>query len=278
VVQEDEGGAGLFLLRLDKKYAQLSDRILKAWREEYKKEFIDELNTIYVALTRARYELYIFIPHGIRVINNIAWLLIPHGFLQSGRPTVRQEGKIEEGATSLLIPSPKYRKWMDLLKEEFFDESAVRNRKNILRGKILHEILAAVGNLAEQNYEQAIKKGFSQAANAFPAVSDFSEFEPIIRRVLETQTLSRFFCVPDAQVVQEKEVVDSFGITKRIDRLIIKEKEVWIVDYKSKEDPSIDYREQLLAYKAVIQELYPAGAVKCFLIYLEELKVEEVYG
>ena len=72
--------------------------------------------------------------------------------------------------------------------------------------------------------------------------------------------------------------MDSFGITKRIDRLIIKEKEVWIVDYKSKEELGLNYREQIQTYKTIIKALYPERTVKGFLIYLEELKAEEIDG
>ena len=277
VVEEEEAETGLSLLRLDQKYALLSDRILKAWRHEYKKAFIDELNTIYVALTRAKFELYIFIPHGVRMINNIASLLIPQDYFQVGSPQPQVE-EPEEEAPSLLIPAPQYQDWITFLKEEFADESAVRNRKSILRGEILHEILAAVGNLTKADKEEAIKEGFSLAANAFPAAFDFSEFDPIIRRVLEAENLRQFFFVPDGEVFQEKEIVDSFGITKRIDRLIIKEKEAWIVDYKSKEELGLNYREQIQTYKAVIKALYPERTVKGFLIYLEELKAEEVDG
>lgn len=71
----DRNSENFSLVRLDRKYAQLSNRIAYLFKEEYKKSFIDELNTLYVALTRAENELYIFIPFS--ETNNIAKHLIP---------------------------------------------------------------------------------------------------------------------------------------------------------------------------------------------------------
>ena len=86
----------------------------------------------------------------------------------------------------------------------------------------------------------------------------------------------QFFYLGNAEVFQEKEVVNSLGETKRLDRLIIRDKEVWIVDYKTREEEELDYAKQVNEYKSIIRELYPSHEVKGYLLYLEELKVEEV--
>lgn len=70
----DGNSENLPLVRLDRKYAQLSNRIAYLFKEEYKRSLIDELNTLYVSLTRAENELYIFIPFS--GINDIARYLI----------------------------------------------------------------------------------------------------------------------------------------------------------------------------------------------------------
>lgn len=71
----DRNSENLSLVRLDRKYAQLSNRVAYLLKEEYKRSFIDELNTLYVAMTRAENELYIFIPFS--ETGNIAKHLIP---------------------------------------------------------------------------------------------------------------------------------------------------------------------------------------------------------
>jgi ATP-dependent exoDNAse (exonuclease V) beta subunit len=275
VVEEEKGG--LALLRLDKKYARLSPEILRRYRQEYKKEFSDELNAIYVALTRAKSELYIFVPHGMRAVNNVARFIFPQAYFVSGQTQARQKAVQAESA-SLLIEPPQYCKWNEFLQEEFSDQRLLEKRAALLTGKVLHEILAAIGNLAVADKEQSLQQGLSRARDLFPEISDFSAHEAMVRRVLAAEELKQFFYLAGAEVFQEKEVVDRLGITKRIDRLIIREKEAWVVDYKTRQEPQLDYRQQVEEYKAIIKELCPKHVVKGFLIYLDELKVEEVNG
>jgi ATP-dependent exoDNAse (exonuclease V) beta subunit len=273
VVEQEEDG--LRLLRLDKKYAQLSPQIKEKYRQEYKKEFRDELNAIYVALTRAKKELYVFVPHGMRSVNNVARFLFPKPQMESGRPPALKVVE-DKAATSKQIESAKYWKWNEFLKEEFSDKRLLEKRAAILEGKILHQILASVANLEKEDEEEAIRLGIESAKDLFPQVTDFIAYEAKVRKVLAAAVFKQFFYLGNAEVFQEKEVVNSLGETKRLDRLIIRDKEVWIVDYKTREEEELDYAKQVNEYKSIIRELYPSHEVKGYLLYLEELKVEEV--
>ena len=70
--------------------------------------------------------------------------------------------------------------------------------------------------------------------------------------------------------------MDLKGDTKRIDRIIVKEKEVWIVDYKSSRESNEKYLTQIKEYIDIIKKVYPQKYVKGFLLYLDETKFEEV--
>ena len=61
VVKEEDGGS-IRLTQLKKEYTAYSGELDSAYRSEYARSLIDELDSLYVALTRARYELYAFIP------------------------------------------------------------------------------------------------------------------------------------------------------------------------------------------------------------------------
>ncbi|MBM3249322.1 MAG: hypothetical protein FJZ09_00540 [Candidatus Omnitrophica bacterium] len=268
---------GLALLRLDKKYAQLSEEMKERYRKEYKREFADELNAIYVALTRAENELYVFVPHGMRSVNNVARFLFPESPLILGKPAALKAALDKEGATRH-IESARYWRWNEFLKEEFSDKRLLEKREALLGGKVLHQILASVANLDKQDKEEAIKLGLESARDLYPQIADFSPYAAKIRKVLEAKSFRQYFYLGDAQVFQEKEVVNSSGDTKRLDRLIITDKSAWIVDYKSREEEELDYAKQIREYREIIAQLYPKLEVKGYLLYLEELKVEEVDG
>jgi ATP-dependent exoDNAse (exonuclease V) beta subunit len=274
VEQEEEG---LALLRLDKKYAQLSEDIKEKYRQEYKLEFMDELNAIYVALTRAKRELSVFLPHGVRGINNVARFLFPEAQVEIGKPSAM---KVSEDKTSVTqqIESVKYWRWNEFLKDEFSDKRLLEKRAALLDGKVLHQILSCVANLDKQDKEEAIKLGLVSAKELFPQVEDFTDYEAKVRKVLDSSAFKQYFYLGDAEVFKEKEVVNSHGDTKRLDRLIITEKSAIIVDYKSRVEEELDYAKQINEYKEIISQLYPKHQVKGFLLYLEELKVEEING
>jgi exodeoxyribonuclease V beta subunit len=268
VRQDDEG---LSLLRLDEKYALLSEEIREEFQRNFMGDFIDELNAIYVALTRAKNEMYIFIPDHK---NNVVRQLILPEYFTRGSPRAYGK-KADIDVDSLHISPPVHKDWVDFLKDEFKEADSIRNRKSTLFGKVLHQILASVGDLSLTDVEGSLKTGLAAVKAEFPFIEDFTEHEAMVRKVLTEESLKKFFYNDGATVYCEKEIVNNHGETKRIDRLIIKDKEAWIVDYKTKADSEFDYHKQIDEYKSIVQQLYPRHAIKGFLIYLEDRKVEE---
>ncbi|MDD5772045.1 MAG: UvrD-helicase domain-containing protein [bacterium] len=280
----DKDPENLSLVRLDKKYAQLSDQIASMHTEEYKKTFIDELNTLYVSLTRAKNELYIFIPFSFKKsadkngelrTANTAKYLIPENIYNKGE---RHEyfTESDDKTSYITLSLPEYKEWIEFIKEDFLDVNSIRNRDKVLKGNFLHEMLSSIENLEHQNLDDAIKKGASKARNLFPGITDYSEFSSIITKLVKNNDLRKFFYISDGKVYLEKDIVDRLGNTKRIDRLIVREKEVWIVEYKTKSESSLNYKEQIDIYAGLVKELFPEKQIKGFAMFLEEAEVEEV--
>ena len=73
---DDRLSPGLGLLRITKKYRQFSSLLSDIYARAYQKACMDELNKVYVALTRAKYEMYIFIPAKSGNSNNLVKYLI----------------------------------------------------------------------------------------------------------------------------------------------------------------------------------------------------------
>jgi ATP-dependent helicase/nuclease subunit A len=66
------------------------------------------------------------------------------------------------------------------------------------------------------------------------------------------------------------------ALAGQIDRLVVAEREVLIVDYKTLRPPPVDerdvpgaYLDQLAAYRAAIAAIYPGRAVRCALLWTE---------
>jgi ATP-dependent exoDNAse (exonuclease V) beta subunit len=262
---------------LDQKYALLSEAIKDKYRKEYKNEFIDELNTIYVSLTRAKSELYVFLSSGISRVNNVARFLIPQDYFKSEKRTGKNSARASEDIT-LQIDQARYWKWNKFLDQEFCDKDVFNKRQAILDGEILHSILSGIGNISGADKSTIVNGALAKTKGLFPQVDNFSQYEKLIYRVLDCDKFHEFFYLKKASIFQEKEIADRAGNAYRIDRLIVNSDKALVVDYKLKLDEGRDYRRQVLNYMDIIRPLFPGLEIKGFLLSLNEFKVEEVNG
>ncbi len=271
VVPKGEGDLGI--VRITKNHRLYSPLLQEIYIQSYKKACIDELNNIYVALTRAQFELYVFIPKKSSNSNNKAWHMVDIN--ESGsKIKYRRE---EKDTQPIIDISPSvYKEWPELIPGEFGNWQSIKNRKNILEGNLLHTILSRIGGCQGVDTEELIKEAVSFARTQYPFIEDFSSYEERIREALAKKELKSIFFVSSLSVFCEKEVVNRFGDGKRIDRLIVGEKEVWIVDYKSSQEAKLDHEKQISEYVQIIKDIYPKKRVRGFLIYLDKMMKEEV--
>ncbi|MCB9757155.1 MAG: UvrD-helicase domain-containing protein [Candidatus Omnitrophica bacterium] len=273
----DPSEESLKLLRIKKKYLSFSEKLVEIERIQKVQSFISELNNIYVALTRAGKELYAFIPAKIGSSRNLINALIPPEWLEVGRaqgPAASE--KQQKNESRLGLPVAGQQDWIGFLKEEFVDSTAVFRRREIRRGVVLHDLLSRIGAMKKTDQDRLINEVIRATQAQYPQISDWQEFVMDLKRILDAEVLQSFFVVTDGQVFLEKDVVNGLGQTRRIDRLIIKQDELWIVDYKSSREGRAKFLEQVKEYMMIIGDIEPGKTVRGFLLYLDEASFEEV--
>jgi len=277
VVYPDQGD--LRLLKLNKGYLQFSGFLEGIYRAEALRSLVDELNNTYVAFTRARSELYCFIPAKSANSYNLANLLIPEGLLESGEKSKGASGEDNTTQKPLDMPPSQYTSWIPMLKDEFLELSELDNRKKIREGEYSHAILALIPCLDKnQDPEAALKDAVKKAGALLGDISDFRDVPEKIRRVLNSPGLKQFFHPLKAEIYAEKEIVNSLGQTKRIDRMIVSGEQVILVDYKSSKDERESGFGQMREYIRMVKQFYPKKTVKGYLVYLSDATQEEVDG
>ncbi|MCM8823643.1 MAG: UvrD-helicase domain-containing protein [Candidatus Omnitrophica bacterium] len=261
------------LIKITKMHREYSFNLNKVYINNYKNACIDELNTLYVAFTRPRYELYIFIPKKSSGNFNKANYLIPDLFAKSGRKIVYDKG--EEKTKQILIKPQnlQHKDWWEKVREEFIDIDYFKDRERILKGEMLHYALSFIDNLNKEDKSILIKMTIGSLRAKYPFVSDLQEYENILNNILNSEILKPFFYIPDGRVYKEKEIVNRFGETKRIDRMIIRGKQIWIIDYKSSQENLEEHKKQVKEYIDIVKDIYPNYDVKGFIVYLDEIKV-----
>jgi ATP-dependent helicase/nuclease subunit A len=92
-------------------------------------------------------------------------------------------------------------------------------------------------------------------------------------RIHSAAHLQRFFR-PEAfcRAMNEAEFVLPDGTVGRIDRLVVTEDAVWVLDYKSGESRTqrlAEYRAQLQRYHGAVASLFPGRPIRCALIFAD---------
>ena len=236
--------AVLELLRLKSEYYKFSDDLYTIYAQEYKKALMAELNNIYVALTRSQDELYVFLPQKVGNSFNLVQLLFPENIRETGAPgkVTRRAG---EEAAVMELPASRYHDWIDYLKDEFLPgkapcgEGAFGRRPGpritarsgyAARSSILCFHLSAIWTapILKKAWRapRAGTKSFPLSKRSRRVCRHPGEIIPIVESKI-------VLSLREGASPYRKEIVNAHGHLKRLDRLIIGEKEIRIVDFKS---------------------------------------------
>lgn len=148
------------------------------------------------------------------------------------------------------------------------------------RGLLTHSLLQYLPDVAVDNREIAgrnyLKK---QAPDITQTIQDSILHESL--SILNSTDFAAFFGEGSmAEVPVTGTIARSDGkfdiISGQIDRLLITDDTIWIVDFKSNRPPPrdpddipIQYRKQLWAYKTLIQDIYPDHIIRCALLWTD---------
>ncbi|MFA5100946.1 MAG: UvrD-helicase domain-containing protein [Candidatus Omnitrophota bacterium] len=275
VIDPSQAGHIRLLKLKKKKYTEFSKVLSGVYENEYKKAFIDELNNIYVAFTRAQYELYLFIPKKVSNKKNHACFLMPQAQLTRGTRARYEPHALKERPVIELVPACR-NEWVTLLADEFGPATQITRAHKIHQGKVLHEIFSHIDNLKGRDYKTVFDRALAQARRKFPEINKADA--AAIESLLNAPALKPLFWVEEGEVFCEKDFVDHFGNTKRIDRLIVSPAGVTVIDFKSSADERESHIAQVREYIALMQEVYKGSTVKGCLVYFDTTCLEEVKG
>lgn len=263
---------------------KLSDSVYSAdWLKEKGNTVIDNVNLLYVAFTRPEEELYVFSPAGTgnfkrvshllrRNMNRMDYTPDDQSVIRIGEPC-REPSKRKTATATEELPSYPSNQWQ----EKINIASSARNLSGLVKerrlGKIryglqVHALLSEIKNaselelrISEFNFDGTL------------AEDEKNSLRDKVREVLEHPDIKPFF-ETDWTVLREQEILLPDAGTLRPDRVLVKDHEAMIIDFKSgKESPS--HRLQIENYADTLL-LMGYSTVRKFLIYLEELRVVEL--
>jgi len=280
-----EGPARVKVLKLSKDMISDDNDLKKIHEETTRRELANRLNTFYVALTRAKEELYILGQRGHR-------RGFPFDFLEAlGFPLDQKFQSAEEkparnsrpGAGGVPgraeIPAPPLH-FVGEAQDRFRLIKNLTHYRQERRGELIHAILEKVDFL-EENIEEQLEKIISDQAFRKYQPEEKEEARKSLLEFLKRPEVAAFFSRrPGREVKTEAEMVNRHGELYRTDRLLIEQDVISIIDFKTGQysDEAIkkSHAEQIKNYKAMLEEIYPGRKVSGWLFYIDSGEREEV--
>jgi len=269
------------------RYGQILSSTIFA--KDYFKErlhaFIDNLNTLYVAFTRSKEELIVFSPRPRKInkegkvekITSIADLLwagvetdIEDDTFERGEWWHPASGRTAEDTleeipmSRLYSVSPDDRLQLRLHGKGFFFDNARRKH-----GTLMHEVLSRIRTPKDipASVESYRLAGVINREEAAELISRLEE-------LLQAEEVEAWYD-GSARVLNEVDILFGKGLSKRPDRVMIKDNKVIVVDYKFGERQDKRHPNQVRNYLQLIRKM-GFERVDGYLWYVELGKIEAV--
>ncbi len=258
--------------------------------------FIDNFNILYVAFTRAKNELIAFAPQPKKSdISNIASLL--WNCINSTKPENKDDKEFIslsehfDGENGLLQLGDEYRPsqktddansnneiHIDSLSNIPFDDrlKLLLNNKYFFTdtgqrdyGTLMHEIVSGVQTI--DDVEPALQKYYLSGEITAEQCDELNE---ILHQYLSNELVAEWYS-GEYRVLNEVQILQPKGTFVRPDRVMIKGKEVIVIDYKFGEKENKKYIRQVKFYADQIRKMGYVD-VKAYICYIRLGKVVEV--
>jgi ATP-dependent exoDNAse (exonuclease V) beta subunit len=276
---------------------------VKEYLREKMLSYIDNLNLLYVAFTRARKALFIStlrqkkdefvsIKDLIHRIYNQPHCRPPSCGDSSQRlpgdaPPLWREGELSRGSREKTssadsppssISTSSFPTWgragagfpvPHITRNSAYFITDVTYGAQMNKGRLLHDIFRSIVTITdlEHSLNTMITEGKLSEAER-------THIADMVHRALGNPTVSRWFA-PGLQVKTEAEILLPDGSIARPDRIVFENGHIQVIDYKFGEIESGKYRNQVLRYMDHLRKMGYAS-VKGFLWYVTLNKVEEV--
>jgi ATP-dependent helicase/nuclease subunit A len=158
-------------------------------------------------------------------------------------------------------------------------------RKRFLRGRLIHELLQRLPDLPSTKWEPAARNRLAREVDLDDAARTAIVSETLA--VLDHPEFAALFgegSRAEAAIVgQGPGLPDDMVVNGSVDRLVVTETEVLVLDFKTNHPPPLNvadvaqvYLNQMAAYRALLQATWPGKHVRCALLWTDGPRLMEL--
>ncbi len=271
----EEGGepgeaVGPAVLKINKDVIAADEGLKRIYEEARLRDRVNSLNTLYVALTRAASELYVI---GVKKPRD------KYPFDVMGEPFRSAESKPAARRpppepVGLDVPLLRTRNALDVAADprEGLDEGRRR------RGEFAHRIMAEIEYVPDGDWPAQAALAASRIDPRFRGEQGEAS-SPDADSAGLTEAIARFFAPrpaaaffeprPGRRILRETTFCDAAGRSVRMDRVVVDSDAVTVIDFKTGREPGPGDREQVLAYLAIVRDVFGGRPARGALAYID---------
>jgi ATP-dependent helicase/nuclease subunit A len=201
------------------------------------------------------------------------------------QPAEKPPAKITTVSPSNLIPHELAESVVEFLPDDAFDAERERLSRNMgkFRGILVHALLEHLPELPNDLWQAAAERVLDVHSKDLESDQRRAIIDEAIR-VLETEEFASLFGANssaessfNAAIAGSKASEQDIRISGQIDRLVVNENEVLIIDYKTNrhvptkaEDAPVAYIAQLAAYRLSVRPLFAGKTIRCALLWTKQ--------
>lgn len=238
----------------------------EALSREKKLVIADELNILYVALTRAKNNMFVLKKTKSSVFDYLGEIKVKSLGELYISPKKQQTAKQKDS----IVYTPMYLGYQEKEKNEDESDSLLVRYFGIATHYCLE--------MMEYFDQTSLDKTFYMVENKFSNILTSKQFEEIYTRIKTLIEDSTFqMLIKGYESTKEQSIIYQ-GEHKIIDLLLQKDDRYRIVDYKTSGEHNKTYEEQLTQYKEAIQTITQSDKVEGYIVYLgkEQVKLVKV--
>ncbi len=220
----------------------------------------DELNILYVAMTRAKNNMIIFKKKEKSVFDLISLELQTLGEIVKSKNQSKNYEKIDKVT---YLPLDLGRQDKPISKEQDDKEYSLHSR---YFGIATHYCLEMMNEFNQDSLEYAINLVINRFSN-YLSENDFKNIKKRVLYLLENKEFQNI--VNNANLNKEQSLIYKNEL-KIIDLLVEKDNKYYIFDYKTTKEEIHEHSFQVEHYKNAIKEIVNSNEVYSYIIYLKE--------
>ena len=283
------GENGLLALKITGNGKEPSPRLKKIYEQEEERAWLDELNVLYVALTRAREELHLFVPAKLgQMKNRLPGLLAPFaplaaGAVTFGTPNARTPLKARRSERGVSAERGVVRSgahydgpWAIYINKRPKVPLTGQIREAARFGDEVHRLLSRIGGAVPvqrdpQEVEVFLSGILGELRPIHPDSFDIADVDlaGISKLICHQLAAPLFWPEGRADIFVEMEMADEAGGLFRMDRVVKTDKHILIGEFKTTavEDVRDKDIEQVRGYMRLFSRACPGRAVRGLILY-----------